>query len=320
MERGSLRPQSLDQFFGQENVVRVLKVAVESAKKRGSTVDHILFYGPPGTGKTTLSMIIANEMGSLLKVVSAPMIERKGDLVALISSLNEGDILFIDEIHRLNRSVEESIYSAMEDFRVDILTGGVRAKSISIELPRFTLIGATTRLNLVSPPLRSRFGLTCRLELYSVDEMERIALRTADFLNLRMERDALKIVASCSRGTPRVLNNIMRRIRDYATVKGWETVSSENVRFVLEELGIDSLGLNAMDRKILETIARVFKGGPVGISTLSLALNEDVDTIESVHEPYLIKLGMLIRTPRGRKITERAYRHIGIPHLPLSPL
>ncbi len=309
----SLRPESLSQFCGQKSAVRILKVAIESAKKRNSVLDHILFYGPPGVGKTTLSMIVAKEMGTGLKIVSAPMIERKGDLIALINSLDEGDILFIDEIHRLQRSVEESIYSAMEDFRIDVVSGsGLRAKSFSIELPRFTLIGATTRLNLVSAPLRSRFGITCRLDLYSEDELEQIADRTAKFLNISLEKEALKLVARCSRGTPRILNQIIRRIRDYSTVKGWSSVGSDEVRIVLKELGIDELGLDPMDRKILETIALTFKGGPVGLNTLSLALSEDVDTIENIHEPYLIKIGMLIKTPRGRKITDKAYKHLKI--------
>ena len=307
----SLRPESLEQFFGQENVERVMKVAVKSDRKRASVLDHILFYGPPGVGKTTLSIIIAKEMGKSLKIVSAPMIEGKGDLIALISSLEEGDVLFIDEIHRLQKSVEESIYSAMEDFRIDVVSGaGLKAKSFSISLPKFTLIGATTRLNLISPPLRSRFGITCRLDLYKESEMEKIARRTSEILGMNMSEEAIKKVARCSRGTPRVLNQIMRRVRDYSTVKGWDLIDSRKVDLVLRELGIDELGLDTMDRKILRTIALTFKGGPVGLNTLSLALNEDVDTIENIHEPYLIKMGMLIRTPRGRKITDKAYRHL----------
>ncbi|MEO2083381.1 MAG: Holliday junction branch migration DNA helicase RuvB [Desulfurobacteriaceae bacterium] len=304
------RPQSFDEFIGQERTKKLLKVAVESAKKRGEPVDHILFYGPPGTGKTTLSAIVASEMGSNLKIISAPTIERKGDLVALVSTLSEGDVLFIDEIHRLNRAVEETLYSAMEDFRIDIVMAGGR-KAVSIELPRFTLIGATTRLNLLTPPFRSRFGIVCRLELYSVEELKLIAERGARKLGIEMSENALRTVARCSRGTPRILNQLLKRIRDYATVHGWKRVKEEQVLKVLEELGIDSYGLDPLDRKILRTIAETFKGGPVGLNTLAMVLKEDVDTIENVHEPYLIEMGLLVRTPRGRKLTPEGYRVLG---------
>ncbi len=306
------RPTSLDEFFGQEKVKRVLKVAIESAKKRKEPLDHILFYGPPGTGKTTLSMIIAQELGACIKVVSAPTIERKGDLIGLITSLSEGDILFIDEIHRLNRAVEESIYSAMEDFRLDLVVSGTRARSVSIELPKFTLIGATTRLNLLTSPFRSRFGIICRLELYTTEELVRIAHYNSQKLGIPFTEKAIELIAKCSRGTPRILNQILKRFRDYVTVNNWRVVTEDLAEKVLQELGIDSFGLDAMDRKILETIAKVFKGGPVGLNTLATVLKEDVDTIENVHEPYLIEMGFLVKTPRGRKITPEGLRAIGL--------
>ncbi len=311
------RPKSFDEFLGQEQVKRLLKIAVESAKKRGEPLDHVLFYGPPGTGKTTLSFIIASEMGADIKVVSAPTIERKGDLLSLLMSLNEGDVLFIDEIHRLNRAVEETLYSAMEDFRVDIVTGSSRATAVTIELPPFTLIGATTRLNLLTPPLRSRFGLVCRLELYSVPELVKVAEAVSRKLELKIDGEGLELLARCGRGTPRILIQVLKRVRDYAVVHGWKVVDREKAERVLKELGIDSYGLDRLDRKILETIADKFKGGPVGLNTLATVLKEDVETIENVHEPYLIEMGFLIRTPRGRKITERGLEVIGKPSQPL---
>ncbi|WP_456456159.1 Holliday junction branch migration DNA helicase RuvB [Thermovibrio sp.] len=304
------RPQSLSEFIGQEKVKSLLKVAVESAKKRGEPLDHLLFYGPPGTGKTTLSMLIANELGREIKLVSAPTIERKGELLGLLTTLNEGDILFIDEIHRLNRAVEETLYSAMEDFRVDVVMGGKRA--VSIELPPFTLIGATTRLNMITPPLRSRFGLICRLELYKVEELVEIARRGAKKLNLEMTEGALKVIGKCSRGTPRILNQTLKRVRDFATVKGWKVIGEEEVLEVLYKLGIDENGLNRLDREILKTIATLFRGGPVGLNTLATVLKEEPDTIENLHEPYLIEKGYLLRTSRGRKITEEGLKVIGI--------
>jgi Holliday junction DNA helicase RuvB len=309
------RPKSFDEFLGQESAKRVLKVAVESARIRREPLDHVLFYGPPGTGKTTLSHIIANELNAEIKVVSAPTIERKGDLLGLLTTLNEGDVLFIDEIHRLNRAVEETLYSAMEDFKVDIVTGS-RATAVTIELPKFTLVGATTRLNLLTPPLRSRFGIICRLELYSKEEMEEIARSASKKLRISFTEGALKLVSGCGRGTPRILLQILKRIRDYSIVHKWKVVDEEGVRRVLEELGIDSLGLDRLDRKILETIAEKFNGGPVGIGTLSSVLNEDTDTIENVHEPYLIEMGLIVRTPRGRKITEKGLEVIGKTYQP----
>ena len=299
------RPRTLDEFIGQERVKRILKVAIESAKKRGEPLDHVLFYGPPGTGKTTLSTIIARELGKEIKLVSAPTIERKGDLLGILTGLNEGDVLFIDEIHRLNRAVEETLYSAMEDFRVDVVMGGKRA--VSIELAPFTLVGATTRLNLLTPPLRSRFGIVCRLELYTPQEMKEVARRGAEKLGINLSEDALELLGSCSRGTPRILNQILKRVRDYATVHGWKEVNSEKVKRVLEELGIDSHGLDRLDRKIIKTIAGVFKGGPVGLTTLATVLKEDPETIESVHEPYLIEMGLVVKTPRGRKLTQKGW-------------
>jgi len=302
------RPKRFEDFVGQEGVKRVLKVAVESAKRRGEALDHILFYGPPGTGKTTLSTIVANELGKEIKILSAPTIERKGDLLGVLTTLNRGDILFIDEIHRLPRAVEETLYTAMEDFRVDVVMGGKRA--VSIELQPFTLIGATTRLNLITPPLRSRFGLVCRLELYSLEEMKRVAERGARKLGLKVSDGGLELLASSARGTPRILNQILKRVRDYATVEGWEEVDRDKVELVLRELGIDSYGLDRLDRKILETILKVFKGGPVGLTTLATVLKEDPETIESVHEPYLIEMGFIVKTPRGRRITDRGIKAV----------
>ncbi|WP_456342654.1 Holliday junction branch migration DNA helicase RuvB [Thermovibrio sp.] len=304
------RPKRLSDFIGQERVKKILKVAIESAKKRGEPLDHVLFYGPPGTGKTTLSTIIANELDREIKLVSAPTIERKGDLLGILTSLSEGDVLFIDEIHRLNRAVEETLYSAMEDFRVDVVMGGKR--TVSIELAPFTLIGATTRLNLLTPPLRSRFGIVCRLELYTPEEMKEVARRGAQKLNIKLTEGALELLGSCSRGTPRILNQILKRVRDFATVHRWEEVGKEEVEMVLKELGIDSLGLDRLDRKILETIAEVFKGGPVGLTTLATVLKEDPETIENVHEPYLIEMGFIVKTPRGRKLTEKGWKAIGV--------
>ncbi len=310
------RPEKLSDFIGQERVKRLLKIAIESAKKREEPLDHVLFYGPPGTGKTTLSTIIAKELGTDIKLVSAPTIERKGDLLGVLTTLNEGDILFIDEIHRLNRAVEETLYSAMEDFRVDLVMGGKRA--VSIELPPFTLIGATTRLNLITPPLRGRFGLVCRLELYSPGEMKEIARRGAQKLNLKVTEEALELLGRCSRGTPRILNQILKRVRDFATFYGWEEVGKERAKEVLKELGIDSRGLDRLDRKILKTIATTFKGGPVGLTTLATVLKEDPETIESVHEPYLLEMGFIVKTPRGRKITPEGLKVISGCELPLN--
>ena len=306
------RPKSFEEFLGQERVKRLLKVAVESAKKRKEPLDHVLFYGPPGTGKTTLASIKACELGSEIKIVSAPTIEKKGDILAVLTSLKEGDVLFIDEIHRLSRAVEETLYSAMEDFRIDIVTGFGRGRAVTIELPKFTLVGATTRLNLLTPPLRTRFGIVCRLELYSVKELTEIARVNCEKLGIEVSKEGvLKIAKSC-RGTPRILNQLLKRLRDYAVVHRWDVVGEKEVGFMLSELGIDEHGLDVLDRKILKTIATVFKGGPVGLSALAAVLKEDVDTIENVHEPYLVEGGFLIRTPRGRKITEKGLTVLGM--------
>ncbi|WP_457569062.1 Holliday junction branch migration DNA helicase RuvB [Desulfurobacterium sp.] len=311
-DRSPLRPLSLKDFTGQQKVKKLLKIALESAKKRNSTLDHILFYGPPGTGKTTLATIIAREMEKEIKVVSAPMIEKKGDLVALINSLQEGDILFIDEIHRLTRQIEETLYSAMEDFKIDIVSGGgLRARSFSLSLPKFTLIGATTRLNLLTAPFRSRFGLICRLELYTEEDLTHIGRKNAEKLGIYLTDDALYELSRCARGTPRILNQMLKRVRDFAVVHEWPVIDKGKIQLILKELGIDENGLDRMDRKILKTIAKTFKGGPVGLNSLALALNEDRETLENIHEPYLIKLGLIVRTSRGRKITEKGLKIIG---------
>jgi Holliday junction DNA helicase RuvB len=308
------RPNSLKEFIGQEKVKKVLEVAVESAKKRGKPLDHALFYGPPGTGKTTLSMLLAKELGKEIKVVAAPNIERKGDLIGLLTSLKEGDLLFIDEIHRLPKALEEVLYSAMEDFRVDVVVGGKRA--VSLEIPPFTLLGATTKLNLVSAPLRSRFGMIYRLELYSLKELKEIARRGSEKLGLKLTERALELLSICSRGTPRVLNQMLKRILDFKVVKNWNIVEEEHVKEVLVHLGIDEYGLDPLDRKILYTVATVFKGGPVGLKTLSAVLKEEPETVETVHEPYLVEQGFLVRTPRGRKITEKGLKVLGLTFQP----
>ncbi len=313
MRNFALRPKTLKEFIGQERIKRILGIALRAAKKRNEPLDHVLFYGPAGMGKTTLSSIVSNEMGVKLKMVSAPMIERKGDLIGLITSLNNGDILFIDEIHRLNKAIEETIYSAMEDFRVDIAMGsGTGTRSISIDLPRFTLIGATTKLNLLSPPFRSRFGIVCRLEPYSVDELRMILTRNAKALKVKMDEEAADRLSRCSRGTPRILNQFLKRVRDFSSVKKLGIVDVKSLNVILSDLGIDKHGLNVMDRKILNVVARNFNGGPVGLKTISLAVNEDPETIENIHEPYLIRLGLMIKTPRGRKLTPKAYRVINL--------
>ena len=311
------RPNSLREFVGQEKVKRILEVAVESAKRRGKPLDHALLYGPPGTGKTTLSMLLAKELGKEIKVVAAPNVERKGDLIGLLTSLKEGDLLFIDEIHRLPKALEEVLYSAMEDFKVDVVVGGRRA--VSLEIAPFTLLGATTKLNLVSAPLRSRFGMVCRLELYSLEELKEIARRGAEKLGLELTEKALELLAACSRGTPRVLNQVLKRVLDFKVVRGWGSVGEEQVREVLNHLGVDEYGLDPLDRKILYTIGTVFKGGPVGLKALSAVLKEEPETIETVHEPYLVEQGFLVRTPRGRKITHKGLKAVGLPsQLPLN--
>jgi Holliday junction DNA helicase RuvB len=303
------RPASFKEFIGQKRVKNLLEVAVESAKKRGEPLDHVLFYGPPGTGKTTLSLLIAKELGAEIKLLSAPAIERKGELLGVLTSLSDGDVLFIDEIHRLSRAVEELLYSAMEDFRVDIVMGSRR--SVSIEIAPFTLIGATTRLSSLSAPLRSRFGLICRLELYTKEELREVARRGALKLGLKFKEEALSLLASCSRGTPRILNQILKRVRDYAVVKGWHLIGKEEVSQVLRELGIDENGLGEFDRKMLSVMATTFRGGPVGLSSLAAILNEESETIEEVHEPFLLEAGFIAKTPRGRVLTPKGYQAVG---------
>ncbi len=309
----SIRPKKFEDYVGQTNVTENLKVYIEASKMRQEPLDHVLFYGPPGLGKTTLAGIIANEMGVDLRVTSGPAISRAADLAAILSNLNKGDVLFIDEIHRLNRSVEEVLYSAMEDFALDIVTGkGPAAHSIRIPLPKFTLVGATTRAGSLSAPLRDRFGVLAKFELYNNEELSQIINRTAGILNIEVEKDAAALIASRSRGTPRVANRLLKRIRDFAQVQGLARVDTKIVNTSLEALGIDELGLEDLDRKILDLIISKFKGGPVGIDTIAASLGEERVTIEDAYEPYLMQVGLLARTPKGRVVTDLAYKHLGL--------
>lgn len=308
-----LRPRRLTDFVGQAELRENLGIFVQAARERGEALDHVLFAGPPGLGKTTLSAIIAQEMGSTLKVTSGPVLDKPSDLAGLLTSLNPGDVLFIDEIHRLNRTVEEYLYPAMEDFAIDImLDSGPAARSVHLPLPRFTLVGATTRTGMLTGPLRDRFGLTFRLDPYSPLEIETIARRTAGILGHTLTPDAASMMGRRCRGTPRVVNRVIRRCRDVAQVRRKDTIDVEVAEKTLSILGLDTLGLDAMDRRILHTILEKFDGGPVGLSTLSAALNEETDTIEEVYEPYLIQLGLLSRTPRGRVVTPGGARHLGL--------
>ena len=310
----SIRPKKFEDYVGQTNVTENLKVYIEASKMRQEPLDHVLFYGPPGLGKTTLAGIIANEMGVDLRVTSGPAISRAADLAAILSNLNKGDVLFIDEIHRLNRSVEEVLYSAMEDFALDIVTGkGPAAHSIRIPLPKFTLVGATTRAGSLSAPLRDRFGVLAKFELYNVNELSQIVHRTASILNVEIKDDAAELIASRSRGTPRVANRLLKRIRDFAQVQNLSVIDTSIVNTSLEALGIDELGLEDLDRKILDLIINKFKGGPVGIDTIAASLGEERVTIEDAYEPYLMQEGLLARTPKGRVVTDLAYRHLGLP-------
>ncbi len=305
-----LRPSSIDSYIGQEKVIQNLKVYIESAKMRKETLDHILLYGPPGLGKTTLSNIIANEMNVKIKITSGPAIEKSGDMAAILNELNEGDVLFIDEIHRLNKMIEEILYPAMEDFAFDIIIGkGPGAKSIRLELPKFTLVGATTRVGLLSSPLRDRFGVIQRLELYTLDELKRIVKRSAGVLNISITEKGAEEIARRSRGTPRIANRLLKRVRDFAIVKYNGEITDEIAKISLELLEIDSYGLDNIDRKMMLTIIEKFDGGPVGLDTISVAIGEDSGTIEDVYEPYLIQLGFIKRTPRGRTVTYAGYRH-----------
>ncbi|HET7615869.1 MAG TPA: Holliday junction branch migration DNA helicase RuvB [Bacillales bacterium] len=307
---GSLRPQSLVQYIGQEKVKANLKVFIEAAKMRSEPLDHVLLYGPPGLGKTTLSMIIANEMSVNLRTTSGPAIERPGDLAAILTALEPGDVLFIDEIHRLHRNVEEVLYPAMEDFCLDIVIGkGETAHSIRLDLPPFTLVGATTRAGYLSPPLRDRFGVINRLEYYTESELESIVTRTADVLKVSIEPDAAGELSSRSRGTPRVANRLLKRVRDFAQVDGDGAITGRIANMALERLQVDRLGLDEIDHKLLMSIIHKFSGGPVGLDTLAASIGEESHTIEDVYEPYLLQIGFLQRTPRGRAVTAAVYDH-----------
>ena len=309
---GSLRPQTLDDYIGQSQVKENLKIYIEAAKQRHDALDHVLFYGPPGLGKTTLAGIIANEMGVHMKVTSGPAIEKPGEMAAILNNLQEGDLLFVDEIHRLNRQVEEVLYPAMEDYAIDIMIGkGATARSIRLDLPHFTLVGATTRAGLLTAPLRDRFGVIHRLEFYSVDELKVIIQHSAVILGVKIDEEGALELARRSRGTPRLANRILKRVRDFAQVKYDGAITKEIANTALDLMDVDKMGLDHIDRNILCTMIEKFKGGPVGLDTLAAAIGEDAGTIEDVYEPYLIKNGFLNRTPRGRVVTERAYHHLG---------
>lgn len=309
---GSLRPQTLDEYIGQEKTKKTLKIYIEAARQRGDALDHVLFYGPPGLGKTTLSGIIANEMGVHMKVTSGPAIEKPGEMAAILNNLQEGDILFVDEIHRLNRQVEEVLYPAMEDFAIDIMIGkGASARSIRLDLPRFTLVGATTRAGLLSAPLRDRFGVMHHLEFYNQKELTAIVLRSAQVLGVQIDSRGAEEIARRSRGTPRLANRLLRRVRDFAQVKYDGVITWEVACFALDILEVDQYGLDKTDRRILQTMIVNFSGGPVGLETLAAAIGEDSGTLEDVYEPYLLQNGFLNRTPRGRMASALAYRHLG---------
>lgn len=309
----TLRPQTLDDYIGQKEAKGNLKVFIEAAKLRGEPLDHVLFYGPPGLGKTTLAGIIANELGVDIKITSGPAIGRAGDLAAILTNLNENDVLFIDEIHRMNRSVEEVLYSAMEDFALDIIIGkGPSARSIRLDLSKFTLIGATTRAGSLSAPLRDRFGVLSKFEMYTVEELSEIIMRSAGILNIEADEASVREMAMRSRGTPRVANRILKRIRDFSQVKGKGVIDLEITKEGLDALGIDDMGLERLDREILMAIIERFKGGPVGIDTIAASIGEERVTIEDAYEPYLIQIGFLSRTPKGRMVTSLAYKHLGL--------